>query len=277
MAYAGKKQLMFSHMNWLLDTRILAGAVSMDMGNWGVFGMSFFYYDYGDPIIATEIDATKKNGYNILGKMNPVEFAVGLGYGRRISDKFAIGGQVKIAHQDLLGAGGVKTRTASRTSGGEWVQQSNDAKKSVVAFDFGTIYDTGWKGLSFSMAFRNFGQEVKYEREKYDLPLSFRFGISFEMFNLLNISSKEHDFILSIDRIHSRDWSEQMNFGAEYAFLKMLFLRAGYKYNYSSEGLTLGLGFNWTWNSNTVRFDYAFKNTGYTLDNVHVTSFNFQF
>ncbi|NIA11319.1 MAG: PorV/PorQ family protein [Nitrospiraceae bacterium] len=277
LAYAENKQVMFSYMNWLLDTKIMASAASIDMNNLGVFGLSFLYYDYGAPIIATQIDATQENGYSILGKMNPTEFFVGFGYGRQISDKFALGGQVKIAHQDLLGSGGVKTRTASRTSTGEWVQQSKDAKKTVVAFDFGTIYDTGWRGLSFSMAFRNFGKEIKYEREKFDLPLSFRFGIAVNMMELMKLNSKEHSVIIGIDRIHSRDWSEQMNFGVEYGFLRMIYLRAGYKYNYSSEGLTLGSGFNWKWHSSEINVDYAFKHSAFTLDNVHVMSVNYSF
>lgn len=277
LAYAKEKQLMFSHTSWLLDTSLMAGAASMDLGDWGVFGLSLLYYDYGDPIIATEIDGTKQNGYNVIGEMNPIEMFVGLGYGRRISDKFAIGGQVKIAHQNLLGSGGVQTRTATLNQNGEWERHSGDAKQTIVAFDFGTIYDTGWRGLSFSMAFRNFGKEIKYQREKFDLPLSFRFGISCNMMGLLNYSTDEHSLVVSIDRIHPRDWSERMNFGVEYALKNFIFLRAGYKQNYSSEGLTLGTGIRWNMKSKMICLDYAFKDTDYTLDYVHVTSMSFKF
>jgi hypothetical protein len=276
LAYAEGKQVMFSHMSWLLDTKIMAGTASIDCGNIGVFGLSFLYYDYGDPIIATEIDASQSNGYNIIGEMNPMEMFVGLGYGRKISDQFSIGAQVKIAYQDLLGSGGVKARTASLNQSGQWVRESSNATQTVVAFDFGTIYDTGWRGLAFSMAFRNFGKEIKYEREKFDLPLSFRFGISLEMMKLFNSDNEEHTVFLGIDRIHSRDWSEQMNFGIEYGFLNMIYLRAGYKHNYSSEGLTLGVGFNWAFNTHKIGVDYAYKETGFTLDDVHIISVYFQ-
>ena len=277
LAYAESKQFIFSHMSWLLDTSIMAGAASINLKNIGVFGISFLYFDYGDPIIATELDATQINGYNVIGEMNPVEMCIGLGYGRKISDKFAIGGHVKIAHQNLLGTGGVQTRTAILNQSGEWERHSSDAKQTIVAFDFGTIYDTGWRGISFSLAFRNFGKEIKYEREKFDLPLSFRFGFACNVMDLLKYKSQNHEIILSVDRIHPRDWSERMNFGVEYGFMKMVFLRAGYKQNYSSEGLTLGCGFNCKWKSKVISMDYAFKHTVQTFDTVHVTSMSFNF
>ena len=277
IAFAEGKQAMFSHMSYLLDTKIVAGAASIDFGSLGVFGLTMLYYDYGDPIIATEIDASQTNGYNVIGEMNPVEMFVGLGYGRRISDKFAIGGQVKVAHQDLLGSGGVQSRTAVLNESGEWDQSASDAKKTVFAFDFGTIYDTGWRGLSFAMAFKNFGSEIKYEREKYDLPLSFQFGISCDMMDLLNYHSEDHSITVNVERTHPRDWSERMNYGIEYGLMNFLFLRAGYKQNYSSEGVTLGTGFEWNWNSKIISIDYAYKASDYALDNVHVTSISFKY
>ena len=95
--------------------------------------------------------------------------------------------------------------------------------------------------------------------------------------DLLEYTSEEHSVVISIDRIHPRDWSERMNFGVEYGLLNLIYLRAGYKQNYSSEGLTLGVGFKWNWQSNVICLDYAFKDTDYTLDNVHVTSLSLKF
>jgi hypothetical protein len=57
----------------------------------------------------------------------------------------------------------------------------------------------------------------------------------------------------------------------------MFFVRAGYKENYSSEGLTLGAGFKLSNSYGNIAVDYAYKETGYTLDTVHVTSLSVEF
>jgi hypothetical protein len=273
MAYnESQTQIMFGYMDWLLDTKLISSAVTTHINGVGTFGASLLYYDYGDPIIATEINGDPKSGgYNVIGEMNPIEMVVGIGYARRISDKFSIGGQAKIAYQDLLGSGGVKYRTSKQTETIPWEQESKEAKKTVVAFDLGTFYDTRWRGLSFSMSIRNFGQEIKYEQESFDIPLLFRLGVAFEVFELLNMDTEHSSIFVAIDRQHPRDWYEQMHYGLEYAFHNLLFLRAGYKENYTSEGLTLGFGLRIpTIGSRDIRIDYAYKTGEATLGNVNI-------
>lgn len=277
LVYVDGKSIMLGSMNWLMDTRIHTGAFSINLGKYGVLGLSGLFYDYGDPIIATEI-AQNIKGYNVIGEMNPSEFMVGLGYAYQISNQFAIGGQIKLAHQDLLGSGGVKTRTY-HVDLGEGVHEEHDAIKNIVAFDFGTIYNTGFRDLSFAMSFRNFGPEIKYEREGYDLPLQFRFGLSSSIFKLMNKASDDMDLILNLDYLHPRDWSERIHVGLEYSFMKLLYLRSGYKTNYSSEGLCLGFGLNLKiLNAGNIKVDYSYKDSYQSLfDNYHVYTISFDF
>ncbi len=278
LAYVENRAIMFSNMNWLIDTKIMAGAVGVNLGQWGVVGASFMYFDYGDPIIATEINPNHWGGYDEIGTMSPSQFVVGVAYAKQISDRFAIGGQVKVAHEDLLGSGGVKTRIAYQLPDGSWRQDAHDAKRSSLALDFGTNYDTGFRGLILSFAFRNFGQEVKYEKDSYDIPLAIRFGVSADLFRLLNMQVQGQHLMIAGDYLHPRDWSERGQIGAEYSFNDMIFVRGGYKFNYSSEGLTAGLGVKVPLGFGNVRVDYAYKHTGDTLFGaVHVYSLEVEF
>lgn len=271
IALIDNRSIMLSNMDWLLDTKIQSGAFAINLGNIGTFGLSALFFNYGDPIKATEITAFNESGYNDIGELEPSEFLVGLAYARRISSQFAIGGQVKIAHQDLLG-GNIKTRIAYKTPEG-WIQEEHDANMTIFAFDVGTIYNTGFRDLTLAMSFRNFGQEVEYEQDAYDIPLTFSFGVTASAFQLVDQQQKDMDLRVNIDYFHLRDWSERMNFGLEYSFMKMFYLRGGYKYNYSSEGLCVGAGVNLKLPMGKVRIDYAYKDTKDTLfDAVHVYS-----
>ena len=272
MAYVENRSVMLGNMNWLMDTSIQSGAFAINIGNIGTFGVSAMFYNYGDPIKGTEIDASTELGYRDVGEFTPSEYVVGLGYARQISSQFAIGAQIKLAHQDLLG-GDIQTGIAYKKPDGSWKREKHDATQTALAFDFGTIYDTGFRGLTLSMSIRNFGREVIYEQERFDLPITMRIGMGGDLFNLLNMAKEGHGLMLNVDYLHPRDWSERVNTGLEYSFNDMFFLRGGYKYNYSSEGLTVGAGFKLNLPMGMVRIDYAYKDTKDTLfDAVHVYS-----
>ncbi len=53
--------------------------------------------------------------------------------------------------------------------------------------------------------------------------------------------------------VHPRDWQELYHVGGEFAYKYMIFLRAGYKFRYSQEGLNAGVGFSF----GGVRIDYS--------------------
>ena len=72
------RSVMLSSMNWLLDTKIQAGAAAFNLGDLGVFGISAMFFDYGDPIKATEINATVEGGYSDIGEFTPSEWMMGL-------------------------------------------------------------------------------------------------------------------------------------------------------------------------------------------------------
>jgi opacity protein-like surface antigen len=68
-----------------------------------------------------------------------------------------------------------------------------------------------------------------------------------------------------------------MHVGAEYSFSEMLMLRAGYKYDYDSEGLTFGGGLHADLSGWPVRVDYSYGKMNEFLNSVHRISLGVQF
>jgi hypothetical protein len=78
------------------------------------------------------------------------------------------------------------------------------------------------------------------------------------LFDLLNIGTGSQPVLVSIDAVHPRSYSEQLNIGIEYIVLDMLFLRGGYMFNYDERGATFGFGLQ----KFGLVFDYAYTPFG---------------
>lgn len=270
ISFIEKSQFMFSETYWLIDTKLHAGALAYPFKNWGTFGISFMSMDYGT-FHGTQVDATHPLGWSETGDFEVGEFAVGIGFARRVTSSFAVGVQVKYIHQDLGESGFYEAKKGER--------KFISSKKNIVAADLGLIYDTDFKGISLSMSMRNFGTDVQYQLETFELPLIFKVGLSTTLKELTGLKSEVHDFTLFIDAVHPNDWSERVYLGGEYSFQKILFLRAGYKFNHSAEGLTLGAGVNVNvFGFGKASVDYAYKDTRDSgFEGVHVVSLNGSF
>jgi hypothetical protein len=141
-------------------------------------------------------------------------------------------------------------------------------------FDFGVLYNTGFESLSFGMSIRNFSEEIRYAQESFQLPLTFRIGVSMNTLDLLNMDPDKHSFLLSIDATHPRDFPEQIGIGAEYIFMKMFALRAGYEFPNDEHGFAAGVGFQKDIADFRFGLDYAYTPFG-VFGDVHRFSFQF--
>ncbi|HEX9657487.1 MAG TPA: PorV/PorQ family protein [Bacteroidota bacterium] len=213
----------------------------------GIFGFTVQSVDYGE--IQETILSGNERGFLDVGSFKPTGLALGVGYARALSDKFSVGGQVKLVFQNL-GSG------VTDIVNGEYVRQG--FKQDVPAFDFGILYRTGYKSLNFGMTVRNFATEVTYVEESFQLPLTFKIGVSMNMFDLTSLDHEYHSLLLAFDAEHPRDFPEQIRLGLEYEFAQTLALRAGIvtpndEYNYS-----LGLGLHRNMAGVILGVDYSF-------------------
>lgn len=239
----------FGQTRWIADINYNSAdlAFSPSQGDYGVFGFTLMFVDYGN--LKETIRANNEDGYLLLGTFRPTSSVIGLGYANALSDRFSIGANVKYVTQNLgsattlLDMQGNPIKTKSSTN--------------VMAFDFGMLYRTGFKSLNFGAIVRNFSKEVKYEKEGFLLPLIFKIGLSINAMDFLPENKEMHSFTLSVDATHPRDYPEQVNVGAEYMFMKVLSVRAGYMANNDEFGFTRGVGVQKEFNDVVLSFDYS--------------------
>jgi long-subunit fatty acid transport protein len=239
---------------WIADISYIGGGVAASLGDWGTVGASWMIADYGNDFIGTRYDPTSSQGYIETGNLTVSSYMVGLSYAKALTDKFTIGGQVKNCYQHL-GQSIIDTLGTTRIN-----------ELSGLAYDFGTIFYPGFKSFRIGMNIRNFAQEYKYEEEGFELPLTFVIGAAMDVLDL--VGDHENSLLLSIDAVHPRDYTERINFGAEYTFMKMLSLRVGYKYNYDNEGFTAGIGFQQQIGKASINVGYAYTPMQY-FNTVH--------
>ena len=224
--------VMLGSTEWIADIRhnFLSVALAPMEGRYGVIGISMQSVNYGNVYETVRDGDPNGLGYRDLGVFQPTAFMLGVGYARALSEKFSVGGGIKFVSQDL----GYAVVDLQGTEAAN--------KTSVVAFDFGIIYRTGFKSLNFGMSVRNFSKEVKYVSEGFQLPLTFKVGVSMNAFDFAPFEHSDHAFLVSIDAEHPRDYPEQFRFGAEYTFMKILSLRIGYVNPSDEYGLEYGVG-----------------------------------
>ncbi|KAA3658057.1 MAG: DUF3308 domain-containing protein [Calditrichaeota bacterium] len=234
----------FNLTNWIADIKHNSGSFSYNIqnGTWGIVGFSFQTVDYGEIIgtrrVKTSVD---DRGYVETGNIAPSAYMFGLGYAYSLTDRFAVGAQIKTVNQDL-GDSWIPT-DPQETEPDSVVLEQTDNTLSEFAFDFGTIYQTGFKSLAFGMSVRNYSRELKYVREGFQLPLTFQVGVSMNVLDLMNRELSAHAMLVSVDAAHPRSYPEYINLGVEYTFMKTLALRAGYKSNQDEYGISYGVGF----------------------------------
>jgi hypothetical protein len=253
-------ELIATQNRWIADIvhNSYGLALSPAGGRYGVFGLSLVSVDYGE-VEGTMVWANEQ-GYVDTEVMNPTAFCAGIGYARALTDKFSVGGQVKYAGQHL-------GKSMVPVGEDSLVVEKNLA--FATAFDFGTLYRTGFKSLVFGMSVRNFSNEIKFEKEGFQLPLTFRLGISMDLMDFLSEMSSR-SFLVSVDASHPRSYPEQLMVGLQYSWEETFYLRLGYEGNHDENDLSFGFGLS----RFGFSFDYAYTPYG-VFDNVQRLSIRF--
>lgn len=245
---------------WIADIDYSYASLSVAPweGSWGVIGVSVQSVDYGD-LIGTigSPDPTNLKQYTETGSFSPKAVMFGLGYANALSERFSIGANIKYVKQDL-GSGFLSLTSTYQGA------NSRSYSLDVMAFDFGVLYNTGFKNLRFGMSIRNFSKEISYIQENFQLPLTFRIGLSMNMLGIFDVDPKDQRFLLSMDAEHSRDFPEQVRVGGEYYFMDLVALRAGYITGADEEGMSLGAGAAKEYNMDggLIGADYAYTPFG---------------
>lgn len=213
--------------------------------NNNAIGLNLTYFSTGAMKVRTEFQPEGTGDY-FYGN----QWAAGVAYGKKLSDRFSFGTNFKL----------VRERLAQYTN-------------TTVAVDLGFLYTTDVKDLKFGIVVQNFGGnsaltgdflEIDFNRsvptlDKYNVPTVFRLGAS-----IRPIETDDHSLMCAIQLEHPNDNSENLRLGVEYDFREMLFLRAGYKLNVPGENLpTLGIGYRTRLGRHTIMVNYGVNHTRY--------------
>jgi hypothetical protein len=257
-----------SDNQWIADIHhnTFSMALSPANGEYGVVGFSFQTVDYGD-FYGTRVDKTTDLGYVDTEIFSLTAMSAGVGYAKRLTDRFSVGGQVRYVKQDL-------GRSVIPLISSELDTSESEVKSRLnpLAFDFGTQFKTGYKSLVFGMSVRNFSKEIKYVEEGFQLPLVFNLGISMDVLDFFEESGIEQALILSLDASHYRSHPEQIKVGMDYRLMHMLSVRGGYISNNDESGLSFGVGVM----KYGVGLDYSYTPFG-VFDKVQRMSARFSF
>jgi hypothetical protein len=237
----------FSYSRWFAEMNHFSAAVAYTLEDIGTIGLSAVELDYGDiPEAlskASSGSADTRTGTTFTGN----DLMFGVTFSHQFLDRLSIGISAKYLQEQL------------------WIYS-----KGVMAFDFGTCFDTQFRGIRFAMSFQNFGGTVKFldvglKQEGYDLPLIFRLGMSIDLVSggdAFISGGNDHRLSLAVDALNTNDFGDRYNIGAEYCFKGFgdltLFARTGYRFNYEEGRLSLGAGLEQKLSGMAIRVDYSY-------------------
>jgi hypothetical protein len=247
---------------WITDIKYMYGTAAVRAGNIGTIGINVLSVDQGQVQQTVRSESSEK-GYLDVGIIEPSALAAGLSYARALTDRFAVGGNIRYVRQDL----GSAWLSFGDPEGGVAPNQTQ-LEKGTAVVDFGVLYRTGFRSLNFAVNVRNFAGEIQYAEQSVELPLNFRIGLSMDMIDFAPRYQETHSFMLSVDATHPRAYNEQVKVGGEYIFMNTLALRAGYTYPTDEESVNLGAGLRLPVGDSTFGFDYSYTNFG-IFDTVH--------
>lgn len=257
-----------NYTQWIADIKYLAGSATYNLENYGVLGFHILTVDYGEIIGTSLIDPSQQalypDGYIDNGKLSNVgAYSIGLSYAKRISTQFSIGGNVRLAGQNLG-----ENYFINGTS------KKNNAAKLV--FDAGVLYNTGYKDFRFGMAIRNFSSNIKREEIDEQLPLLFTLGTAINLWKFVDENNLNNELTLAVDFAHFNNYSERMNIGVEYKFMNMVSLRGGYQTNRDIASWSAGIGLNTEVAGKLIEINYSYSYFK-VFDNVNRISLIFSF
>jgi hypothetical protein len=268
-----------TYIQWLFDTRQYALGYAISLHDYGSIGLQLQYNDYGSFEEAkvgagSTLYPGQEYPYLTGRTFRPYSYVAGLSYASRLTDRFSTGITVKYSHESLYDQTQVPVRDQADSSS----QSNANTFGNVVLFDVGIHYNTGFHSVQVGASVQNFGPSIQYGTDKNPAPMLFRVGVAANVMgaNSLFINSENSRLAVAFDVFQSNDYDQQQHVGVEYEFVNTFALRAGYKFNYDIEGLTLGGGIKQDLQSLRFSFDYSYGAIGAGVGefgNVHRISF----
>jgi len=262
------RDLSMSFYKYFYDVKTTALSLAYNIGIVGTLGLHTIFTDIGaiDVTTTEQLVFLEDGTYNpgLTGEtISPKQMVIGFTFAKSLTEKFSFGVSSKYVREDLI-----------------------MAAADGFVFDFGLKYKTGYKTIQTSVVIRNFGPEVSFKDddpntdnadfEFYPPPQTLVIGVSGDVMSSTNpliYRSEDQRLRVSLEIVGPRDYGQQYNTGFEWGYKDQLFIRSGYKFNYDTQGLSLGMGVR----INNFRGDYSYATYGKYLYNVHRISVGIEF
>ena len=207
----------FGQTQWLVETTYNNVGVAMPLAG-GVIGASMISINYGDMMKSGWAGDTEYIFQANQGTFTASDMALQLSYGRKLSDKFSIGGTAKSITQDIDGD-----------------------KMSGMGFDFGTQFDVGYNNMRIGAVISNFGADVDPIETKKEtataLPETFQFGVVAQAFGDENMG-----LMAGMNVTKYSDAAQRYSFNGEFTLMGTAKIRGNYTTGSTQQRLTLGGG-----------------------------------
>lgn len=251
-------EAVFSHNEWIAGITHEWVGVAVPLGGRGTVYATVTALNSGEMEVRT-VDQPLGTGE----RFRVSDFALSVGFGRQVSQRFAAGGQVNYAQETI------------------W-----HTSAQAVTFNVGTLYRVSENGLRIGSSLSNFGTRASFDgrdlRFVYDnipdengdnstlpgerftdpfaVPVLFRVGLG------LPIRLDDANRVMLVaDAFHPNDNSESVSVGGEYSLKDLVAVRAGWQNLFlrdSEVGLTLGAGVKARYEDVQYRVDYAWADQG---------------
>jgi len=223
----------FMHDIYLQSTALEYLAYAQNVFTNAGIGANVMLLNYG------KMDKIDDNA-NVTGDFSPTAFSAALGYGQWVFPALAVGGSVKLYHQNI-----------------------DSTQTSAVAVDLGVLLKPGLDGLQLGLALQNLGSKLG----DADLPRNAKAGVAYALPVMLS-KTDTWNVLADVNVPFGDTKYVSGNFGTEYWFSQLLAARVGYKLKDTGElggvnGLTAGVGGKFSLNeSMSLNVDYALVTYG---------------
>lgn len=252
----------------IADINHSSTSAAFKYANWGVFALDLLVMDYGEFYGTRRADTDQ--GFIETGTFSPTAYAVGVSYGRKMTNRFSFGVRVKYAREDLgsawIGTAGVDVDDPALEIG------EKAYALGELALDVGAVYDFLFRSIRFGAVIQNVSREIKYEDEEFPLPFAAGFSLCVDPIALVRHDNESSPLLFGFETRHPRDFREKYKFGLEYSYLDLVMIRSGYMAHYDERGFTFGLGIRRMVANAGLRMDYGFQDFG-LFGGVHTLSF----
>lgn len=260
--------IQFTHSDWFAGITYDYVAGVLPLSYWGNFFASITALNSGDIEVRT---VDNPHGTGELYSVSDV--ALGLGFARRVTKKFAAGIQINYVSETI------------------W-----HTTMETVTLNVGTVYRISESGFQIGSSIAHYGAKgqfsgrdlaIQYDNDpdrygdnsalpgeqrtgEFPVPVLFRIGMNYP----LRVSESSL-VTLAVDAFHPSDNTESVSTGLEWTWKESVSLRAGYQNLFQEDsevGLALGAGLEGALEERRFGFDYAWADHG-RLDRTHRLTF----